>query len=181
MNNLKRSKTTLFSAALIWIDVMGVPHVGKFLELENWNSGSPLDKADASWQGSPACNAQERSIEKGWLLGSVESENQTEAEVSFEDFYSLVHSLPTPTAQGGGARINSCIEILCPWQLSQVFFPKVSLQKIVLTFQRFQFNICSCQVYFIWPGRNNITVPSVLLCLKKWDIKHRGVAKRETY
>lgn len=35
MNHPKGSKTTLFSAALIWIDVMGVPHGGKLLELEN--------------------------------------------------------------------------------------------------------------------------------------------------
>lgn len=51
-NHRKGSKTILFSAALIWMDVLGILHVGKFLELENLE-GSPLDEGDACWQGFP--------------------------------------------------------------------------------------------------------------------------------
>lgn len=69
-----------------------------------------------------------------WVLWNQKT--RTEAEVSFEDFYSLVHSLPTPTAQGGGARINSCIGILCPRQLSQVFLPKVSFTEDSVNFSK---------------------------------------------
>lgn len=144
--------------------------------------GNLLDKGEASWWGLPCLKGlreeplrkAHRGVQGSWNWG-------------WSIFWSLLfawthHFLPTSLPgygilcfhvwEGAGndpgnkrlhwysTSIGSCRK---PSSL------RFQLQKIVLTFHRLQFNICSCQVYFIWPGRSKGRNTSLLSCSAWWN------------